>query len=55
MNTRIKVTIVTFVADSVAEGLVGAPQQGVCDAATGRWSELLRCKQVVRFLLLAAV
>jgi len=48
VNTRINVTVVTFVADSAPESGFGLPSKDP-DAGTAQWSELLRCEQVVRF------
>ena len=54
MNTRINVTVVTFVAHSAAESGFGLPSKD-SDTVTAQRSELLRCEQIVRFILLAAV
>jgi hypothetical protein len=54
VNSRINVTIVTFVADSAAESGFVLPARTLILVAAQR-SELLSCEQVVRFILLAAV
>ena len=48
MNTRINVTVITFVADSAAESGFGLPRKD-SDTVTAQRSELLQCEQVVRF------